>query len=362
MKAKRLTENRLALIAVSLFLILFIGFVDYRTGSEISFSLFYIFPLILVAVSEKSSRIQVIMIAIFSAIVWFLADYSIREHPNAIISLWNAFVRLSIFLGIGLLVHNLKAQQRRIRLINEGLQELNAEKNKFIGIAAHDIRNPISTIFSFSDLLLSEEKVRLDDDVIRKLNYIRELSKNALMLLKDLLDVSKIETGNIYYSLKLHNYIDFLTVRIYMNQLLADKKDIKIALEADDPALSFNFDEKYLAEVVDNLLTNAIKFSNPGSRVIVKVTDLPNGNIRTEVIDEGIGIPADEQHKLFQYFQKTSTEPTGGEGSTGLGLAIAKKIVSIHEGWIGVKSEPGKGSEFYFELPRQVKKEYTQMQ
>ena len=146
-----------------------------------------------------------------------------------------------------------------------------------------------------------------------------------------------------------------------MNQLLADKKDIKIVLEAEDPALSFNFDEKYLAEVVDNLLTNAIKFSNPGSRVIVRVSVLPNENIRTDVIDEGIGIPADEQHKLFQYFQKTSTEPTGGEGSTGLGLAIAKKIVSIHEGRIGVKSEPGKGSEFYFELPRQVKKENTQM-
>jgi signal transduction histidine kinase len=360
MQAKRITGNKFGLVAFSMVLILLIGFIDFRTGSEISFSLFYLFPLILVSVSEKSGKILVILIAVFSSVIWFLADYFIREYPNVIISLWNAFVRLSIFLVFGLLVYNIKAQQRKIRIINKGLQDLNAEKNKFIGIAAHDIRNPISTIFSFSDLLLTEDEGRFDEDVIRKLNYIRELSKNALVLLKDLLDVSKIETGNVYYSLKLHNYIDFLSTRIYMNQLLADKKDIKISLEADDPALSFYFDEKYLAEVVDNLLTNAIKYSNPGSRVVVRVSVMPNGNIRTDVIDEGIGIPADEQHKLFQYFQKTSSEPTGGEGSTGLGLAIAKKIVTIHEGYIGVKSEPGIGSEFYFELPRQIRKEKGQ--
>ena len=126
------------------------------------------------------------------------------------------------------------------------------------------------------------------------------------------------------------------------------------------PHLSFSFDDKYLGEVVDNLLTNAIKYSNPHSRIFVRVSVTPEDNIRTEIIDEGVGIPVAEQHKLFQYFQKTSTEPTGGEGSTGLGLAIAKKIVSIHEGHIGVKSEPGTGSEFYFELPRQVKKEKVQ--
>ena len=241
MNAKGLVENKFALVAVSAVLILFIGLVDFRTGSEISFSLFYLFPLILISISEKSGKVLVIMIAFFASIVWFSADYYFREEPNTFVILWNAFVRLSIFLVIGLLVHNIIMQQKKIKQINEGLQALNMEKNRFIGIAAHDIRNPISTIYSFSELLLSEDKHKLDEGVIRKLGYIRELSKNALVLLKDLLDVSKIETGNVYFSLKSHNYIDFLNNRIYMNQLLADKKDIKIMLEADDPALVILF-------------------------------------------------------------------------------------------------------------------------
>ena len=107
-----------------------------------------------------------------------------------------------------------------------------------------------------------------------------------------------------------------------------------------------------MSEVINNLISNAIKFSIPKSEIVIKVSLTKNDKIKTEVIDKGEGIPKEEQYKLFKYFQKTSTKPTAGESSTGLGLAISKKIVIEHGGEIGVISEIDEGSNFYFELPK----------
>jgi signal transduction histidine kinase len=116
----------------------------------------------------------------------------------------------------------------------------------------------------------------------------------------------------------------------------------------------FPFDEHHLSEVLNNLITNAVKFSHPESEIVVKVSQTPEGMIKTEVIDTGEGIKKEEQAGLFRYFQRTSTRPTAGEKSTGLGLAIAKKIVLEHKGNIGLTSKRKKGSNFYFELPKLV--------
>jgi signal transduction histidine kinase len=114
-----------------------------------------------------------------------------------------------------------------------------------------------------------------------------------------------------------------------------------------------NFDNHYFSEAIDNFLSNAIKYSYNNSEIIVKISLPDDKHLLTEVIDKGKGIEEGEQQKLFNYFQKTSTRPTGGEISTGLGLAIAKKIITLHNGEIGVKSVLDQGSNFYFTLPIQ---------
>ncbi|MFT7351415.1 MAG: signal transduction histidine kinase [Flavobacterium sp.] len=111
----------------------------------------------------------------------------------------------------------------------------------------------------------------------------------------------------------------------------------------------FAFDENHLSEVTNNLLTNAIKFSDRNSNIKVKIVKNP-ATVLTEIIDNGKGIAEVEQSKLFNYFQKTSTLPTDGESSSCLGLAISKKIITQHGSTIGVKSELGKGSTFFFEF------------
>jgi signal transduction histidine kinase len=304
--------------------------------------------LFLVIIKESSQTI-IILNALLASLVWFLADYNLKEYSNNFLPLWNSFVRFVIFVLVGQLALNLNRKHKKLIQTNMELQKLNEEKNKLIGIAAHDLRNPIATIYSFSDLLITREKNETNGEII---HYIKETSSNTLEMLEKLLDISQIESGTVEISFKFQNYVEFVEKYVAINQMLADKKEIKIRFETYKNKIPLSFDEHYLSEVINNLLTNAIKFSYPHSEVLVRVTESKKKRIKTEVIDKGKGIPQEEQDKLFNYFQKTSTRPTAGEKSTGLGLAIAKKIVLEHNGQIGVVSEKNKGSNFFFELPQ----------
>ncbi|MDP3313796.1 sensor histidine kinase KdpD [Lutibacter sp.] len=344
-------ENNYTVTLFSLILLIFIGYLDYLIGSEVSLLIAYLIPIILIS-QYRNSQIKLLFInALFASIIWFIVDNNLRHYTNLFNPIWNAFVRFSIFMIIGLLILSLKEKYKKVIQLNEDLKNINEEKNKFIGITAHDLRNPIGAIFSFSNLLLENYSKEIDGRGIKMLTYIKDLSNNSLLLLHDLLDVSKIESGTINLCLKNENYIAFINEQINLNLIIAKKKDINIKLDANESEINFEFDKNYLSTVINNLLTNAIKFSYQNSEIIIKISKTNNQTIKTEIIDEGQGIPENEQSKLFNYFQKTSIQPTNGEVSTGLGLAISKKIVTQHKGIIGVSSEFGKGSNFYFELP-----------
>ena len=140
-----------------------------------------------------------------------------------------------------------------------------------------------------------------------------------------------------------------LEEQVELNQLIADKKGIGLKINLGNiPPLSV--DKNTMIQVIDNFISNAIKFSPPDSRVDIG-TDNMDSEIRFWVRDQGPGISREDQELLFGEFQTLGTKPTGGEKSTGLGLAIAKKIINLHEGHVGVSSELGKGCTFYFTLP-----------
>ena len=354
MLSKIQIKNRSAAILVSLLLILLIGVLDYISGAEMSFSVFYLIPVLYFAIHDNSSMKVLVVIALVAAIIWFIADFYLKTYSYPLIPYWNAFVRFIIFVVVGQLAFSLNQKHKKLVETNKQLEHLNEEKNKFIGMAAHDLRNPIGTIFSFSDLLLSNSVYKIDTKAGKIIEYIRETSSSTLILLEKLLDISKIESGSIDISLKNQDYIPFVKKYIAINQMLADKKKITIRFESEAEEIYFPFDEHYLSEVLNNLFTNAIKYSHYESQIIVKVSHAPGDMIKTEVIDTGEGINKEEQAGLFRYFQRTSTKPTAGEKSTGLGLAIAKKIVMEHKGNIGLTSKRKKGSNFYFELPKLV--------
>jgi signal transduction histidine kinase len=217
-----------------------------------------------------------------------------------------------------------RARTAELADANARLQTLNAEKDRFIAIAAHDLRGPLSNIEMTGRLLLD---VRADLP-----------AEQVRFLLSDVLE----QTEPIVLA-------DMLAETVERHDRLAVSKDIQVVLSPvpEGTALA---DRNRLRQVLDNLISNAVKYSPPGTTVHVDA-DLTDGQWVIRVIDEGPGIDPVEQARLFRYFERLSTAPTGGEKSTGLGLAIAREIVRAHGGEIGVESEPGAGAMFWFTLP-----------
>lgn len=342
--------NKISLLLISTLFFSIVGFADYFTGSEISLLVFYLIPVFFLSLHKNSNKKLIIINSIIGGLIWFLSEFYSRNYTYDIIPAWNALVRLFIFLIFGLLLRLLNERLMNLEVVNKQLAQLNLEKNRFIGIAAHDIKNPIGTISSFSDLLISDFSEKMDTEVAEMIGYIKELSSNSLHILKNVLDVSKIESGIIDIKTKKQDYIQFIRKQIFYYQILAKKKDIHLVFESPLKEIIFDFDENYLGEVISNLLTNAIKFSDKNAEIHIKVSLTKDKYLKTEVIDFGKGIHESEHYKLFNYFQKTTTQPTAGEQSTGLGLAISKKIITEHKGIIDFTSELNKGSNFYFEL------------
>ncbi|HEX7356890.1 MAG TPA: HAMP domain-containing sensor histidine kinase [Ignavibacteriaceae bacterium] len=344
-------ENKFVVLSISLLLMSLVGYFDYITGEELSFSFFYLIPISFLALYKNIKLFPIIISSVFAAILWFVSEYLTRQYSSLLYPIWNAVVRLVFFLNTGILLYYLREKQKQLNDLNQKLKELNQEKNKFIGIAAHDLRNPIGGVYALAENL-HEDFVRLSNkDVIESIGLIKELSNNSLLIISNLLDISKIESGRVDLNLAEYDYISFIKNHIELNQIIANHKNITIKIVCSEDQILLKFDAAHLGEVIDNLLTNSIKYSNPDSMIIVRITRKKDSEILTEVMDNGIGIPREEQEQLFNYFQKTSSKPTAGEVSTGLGLAISKKIILLHNGKIGMKDNDFKGSNFYYTIP-----------
>jgi signal transduction histidine kinase len=229
---------------------------------------------------------------------------------------------------------------------NQLLKDLNEQKNEFLGMAAHDIRNPIGVIQGFSELLEEQS----DGNLKEYASMISKESSKMLQLLNDLLDISKIEAGKLDLKTKKTNYIALVKHTVKINNFIAQKKNIKIVCDFETTNQILEIDEGKIEQVLNNLFSNATKYSYPNSKITVKIFRKDN-QVVTQVIDQGQGIPEKEIEGIFNPFKKTSVHPTGSESSHGLGLAIVKKIIEGHHGNVGVTSKIGEGSVFYFTLP-----------
>ena len=236
-----------------------------------------------------------------------------------------------------------------LRIIDyqQRLLELDEQKNRLLGMAAHDLRNPITSILGFSKLL---RDTPLDEDSRKEfLSIIHQVSQEMLGTLNDLLDISVIESGKFDLNLQRGDLSALVNYRIRLNSINAQQKDMSIEFHGQDTT-ELTYDAERLSQVLDNFISNAIKYSPPNTRIEISLSHHSN-EVEVSVKDEGPGIPLEQQGKLFGTFQKLGVKPTGGEKSTGLGLAIVKKIVEAHGGSVGVDSKPGQGSRFFFTLP-----------
>lgn len=236
---------------------------------------------------------------------------------------------------------------------NEKLLDLNNQRNQLLGTAAHDLRNPLSVINSYTEILLEAVDTLKPDNLKEILRIINNSSHFTLQLLNDLLDYSKIESGTVQLKKVRINYIRFVRDIVNQNEFLSLQKNIAINLVAEVPEIIFMFDFRRLEQVLNNLIGNAIKYSFPGKDVKIFISR-KDGYVVTSVEDQGQGIPDKDIPHLFEPFRQVSVKATHNEKGTGLGLAIVKKIIDFHEGKITVQSQPGEGSTFTFYLPELV--------
>lgn len=250
--------------------------------------------------------------------------------------------------------NELANMQRKLTKKTAELEQIVEQKDQMLGMAAHDLRNPLTLIQNYALFLIEdhEEDNIFSADQYQLIKEIKESSEYMVEIIEDMLDISAIESGKITLEKIDTDLIQLIKRTVSLNRPSANKKDIDITVEVPDIGVNKKVDTHKFQQVFDNLLSNAIKYSYANSLVTVGV-DVNNksGAVTIIVKDEGQGIPEDELGDLFKPFSHTSVEATAGEKSTGLGLAIASKIVEAHGGEITVESEVGTGSTFYVKVP-----------
>ena len=230
------------------------------------------------------------------------------------------------------------------------LVELNQLKSKFLGIAAHDLRSPIGVVKSYLQLFLGGylgEVPASQREIIEKMD---NSCQTMLGLINDLLDVTAIEAGQLELKTRDVDLTAYLQECHATNAMLAKAKSIELALDLEPDLPHVMMDPDRINQVLNNLITNACKYSFPNTVITLRARVTGN-EVAIAVQDQGQGIPESELPKMFTDFGKTSVRPTRGEKSIGLGLAIVKRMVEAHGGRIWVESQVGAGSTFTFTLP-----------
>ncbi|HNX05583.1 MAG TPA: ATP-binding protein, partial [Opitutales bacterium] len=224
---------------------------------------------------------------------------------------------------------------------NSVLQRINAQKNEILGIAAHDLKNPLGGVVGFAGSMrvcLDEEALEpYRAEMIDMAESIEQSARHMLHIINGLLNASALEDGAVTLEVTDCEMDQLVGSVISMNEPTAKRKGIALRFEAEAGCVVTG-DPQRLQELVDNILSNAIKYSSAASTVWLKVSHSSPSTVQVSVRDEGPGLTADDMKKLFGKFQKLSARPTAGESSTGLGLAIAKSIVELHHGRIWAES------------------------
>lgn len=257
--------------------------------------------------------------------------------------------QLSVIVEKGHLVSKLMEQKDAVDQQNAELRRLGELKNSLLGMAAHDLRNPTAIIQMMTSILRNPKLNRPPEERQRMLDDIHRQTEHMLALLNDLLDLSLIESGTVTVTPEAVDLPLALAEAQTRHQMLANPKSIRIDLSAP-AAGTIQADPLRLRQVLDNLISNAVKFSPKGTTVTLSA-ERQGDDWRISVRDEGPGLSEADRGKLFQEFSKLSARPTGGEKSTGLGLAIVKQVVGAQGGTIDVDSTPGEGATFWFTLP-----------
>jgi signal transduction histidine kinase len=245
----------------------------------------------------------------------------------------------------------LRETLKKVEDANLLLEQAARAKTEFLSSMSHELRTPLNAILGFSDLLCGQHFGNLNDKQIKYVNQIDDSGKHLLSLISDMLDVSRIDAGAMELELEDVSPSELInaTVSMMSSQFKGKKISVKTSIEPTLPVVTA--DLRKCKQILMNLLSNALKYTPEGGRVEIRAARSVDLQARIEVRDTGIGIEADERDKIFSEFYQADSVRDGKLGGTGIGLALTRRLVELHGGEIGVESEPGKGSTFWFTLP-----------
>ncbi|HEX9074372.1 MAG TPA: GAF domain-containing protein [Anaerolineae bacterium] len=249
---------------------------------------------------------------------------------------------------------------------NQRLQEADRVKSQFLANMSHELRTPMNAVIGYTELLLEGTYGPLTGQQQDRLQKVVRNAKSLLQLINDILDISKIEAGRLVLNLSPANLRDVITASLQTVEPLAREKHLHLDVEVDRSVPRVVLDEVRIKQVLDNLLANAVKFTERGN-VAIRAMCWQEGDTRSPIIwpgdppsgawvlvgvsDTGIGIAREDLTKIFEAFRQADNSTTRRYGGTGLGLAIARELVEMHGGAIWAESVVGNGSTFYFTLP-----------
>jgi signal transduction histidine kinase len=250
---------------------------------------------------------------------------------------------------LGTLAANVNRMCEELGLVYQQLETANRHKSEFLANTSHELRTPLNAILGYAELIEDNIYGEVPPKIREVLQRIQSNGRHLLNLINDVLDLSKIEAGQLYLSVTTYSMKEVVATVVTATEGLAAEK--KLALRAIIPEAlpTGEGDERRITQVLLNLVGNALKFTDMGE-VEVRAS-VERGWFELSVRDTGPGIPAEERDRIFEEFHQLDTSTTRTKGGTGLGLAISKKIIQMHGGRIWVESDVGHGSTFQVTIP-----------
>ncbi|MDH5216811.1 MAG: ATP-binding protein [Gammaproteobacteria bacterium] len=230
-------------------------------------------------------------------------------------------------------------------------KRIEKQKNEFISTLSHELRTPLTSIIGSLGILQALHEKQLSPEINQMLSMATRNSERLMMLINDLLDIQKMETGALDIHFETIDLDDVVSYSISLNRGYAEKHNIALLFMKEDSDFFVNGDRNRLIQVLSNLLSNAIKFSPEGQTVNIKLKKHGKDRVKVSISDRGQGIPVEFQPRLFQRFSQADSSDARRLGGTGLGLYICQTIIHSHKGDINFETTVGRGSTFYFTLP-----------
>ena len=299
---------------------------------------------------------SLLIIAIIALLTyWITRKFVLRKMNRTILKAEHNYQQQIANLQMQLSgkVNMLESMVEKLRLSNQELNRLNEIRSKFMSIAAHDLRQPLSAIQGFTSVLMMDRNTtgNAGNSDQAALNNILKATDNMNMLMADLIDISRIESGQFSMDKQPFSFNALLTDVVALQNVSAQKKGIYLQTCEYPTDITITADRFRISQVINNLLGNAIKFSPQGGRIESRFY-VDNGKLTFLLSDNGPGVIHSEKDKIFQKFHQSDVDRTAKKQGWGLGLSIAQEIIQAHGGEIGVESAGlGQGSTFWFTIP-----------